>query len=90
MENGHISRVSRAGGRAGNGIRSKLKPERLPGLAARFILRSAGWAAALLAFDLAAPYTGVSVAVNPLTAAACGALGVPGFGLVLCAAALFM
>lgn len=87
MDNVH---KSRAGARAGNRIRSRLKPERLPGLAARFILRSAGWAAALLAFNLAAPYTGVSVAVNPFTAAACGALGVPGFGLILCASAMFL
>lgn len=87
MDNVHKSRT---GVRAGNRIRSRLKPERLPGLAARFILRSAGWAAALLAFDLAAPYTGVSVAVNPFTAAACGALGVPGFGLILCASAMFL
>ena len=85
MEKGRVTRTSRAGG-----ILPRLKPEKIPGLAARFILRSAGWAAALLLFDMAAPYTGVSVAVNPLSAAACGALGMPGFGLILCASALFM
>ena len=56
----------------------------------RFLARSAGWTVVLLLMGLAAPYTGVEIPVNPYSVAACGALGVPGLGLVLCAAAMFV
>ena len=59
------------------------------GALARFAARSAGWAAALFALNLLAPYTGVELAVNAASVAACGALGVPGLGVILCAAAMF-
>ena len=60
------------------------------GMILRFLIRSAGWAAVLLIINLAAPYTGVEIAISPVSVAACGALGVPGLGLVLCAAAMFV
>lgn len=77
--------------RAGNAIKKRLPQDRgsFLGMAARFAARSAGWVAVLAILNLAAPYTGVKVAVSAVSALVCGALGVPGLGLILCASAMF-
>ncbi len=55
----------------------------------RFAARAAGWVVVLALINMAAPYTGVNIAINPYSVATCGLLGVPGLGVLLCAGALF-
>ncbi len=61
----------------------------LGGTLARFAARCVGWAGMLALLGLLAPYTGVQLAVSAASVAACAALGLPGLGVVLCAAAMF-
>ena len=83
-------RPAQAIARARSAMGRKLERGNIAGAIARFLARSAGWAAVLLVINLLAPYTGVEIAISPYSVAACGALGVPGLGLVLSAAAMFV
>ena len=50
--------------------------------AARFFLRAAAGTAGIFLCDILLSPLGVSVGINPFTAAVCGLLGLPGAGML--------
>lgn len=59
------------------------------GIILRYLARTALWAVALAVLSMITPWTGVSAGAGAVSACALGALGIPGFALLLCVTAMF-